>query len=51
MLVLNRKSSESIIIGNSTVTILHVKGGYVKLGIVAPKDVKILRSELKGKAA
>jgi len=47
MLVLGRKSSESIIIGdNITITILSVDGDRVKIGIDAPSDVSILRQEL-----
>lgn len=47
MLVLTRKKNESIIIGdNIKVEILDIKGDKVKLGIIAPKDLKILRDEL-----
>lgn len=47
MLVLTRKVDESLIIGDTiTVTILAVEGDKVKLGIVAPRDVPILRQEL-----
>ncbi len=48
MLVLSRKIGEEIVIGNDIrVTIVDVKGGRVKLGIVAPDDVGIFRSELR----
>ena len=30
------------------VTILSVRGGVVKLGVEAPKDMKVLRGELVG---
>ena len=47
MLVLTRKKSESISIGNDVViTITQIGGGKVKLGIVAPAHVRIRRSEL-----
>ncbi|OAI55166.1 hypothetical protein AYO44_00175 [Planctomycetaceae bacterium SCGC AG-212-F19] len=48
MLVLSRKIGEQIIIGNDIrVTVVDVKGGRVKLGIEAPTDVGIFRSELR----
>ena len=47
MLVLGRKQMESIHIGqNITVTVLSVRGRTVRLGIDAPPEVSILRSEL-----
>lgn len=47
MLVLSRKSQESITIGeNITVRIISIRGNTVRLGIEAPKEVSILRSEL-----
>ncbi|NLY79313.1 MAG: carbon storage regulator CsrA [Lysinibacillus sp.] len=47
MLVLSRKTNESIIIGdNIEVKILAIEGDQVKLGIVAPKSVKVHRSEV-----
>jgi carbon storage regulator len=47
MLVLTRRSEESIIIGgNIVVTVLSVDGEKVKLGIQAPREVSILRKEL-----
>jgi len=46
MLVLTRKRGESIWIGSSLVTIIgHGRGG-VRLGIEAPRDVSIVRTEL-----
>jgi len=49
MLVLSRRISESIEIGKDvTVTILGVNvSGRVQLGIAAPADQKILRTELQ----
>ncbi len=47
MLVLSRKLGEKIRIGDDiTVTVLGVRGGVVKLGIEAPRDVRVLRDEL-----
>jgi len=47
MLVLSRKEKERIMIGEGiTLTVLSVKGGTVRLGIEAPSDVSILRSEV-----
>jgi carbon storage regulator len=49
MLVLTRRSEESIVIGgNIVVTILSVEGEKVKLGIEAPREIAILRRELIG---
>ncbi|MBD8025410.1 carbon storage regulator CsrA [Ureibacillus sp. Re31] len=47
MLVLSRKKNESIMIGDHIeVKILSVDGDQVKLGIVAPRNVKVHRSEV-----
>jgi carbon storage regulator CsrA len=47
MLVLSRKLDESIVIGdNISVKIISVEKGMVKIGIDAPSDVSIMRSEL-----
>lgn len=47
MLVLTRKADQKIQIGpDITVTVLDVKGRYVRLGIDAPSEVRILRGEL-----
>lgn len=46
MLVLARKLNEGFFIGDSEVVVIRVSGGTVKLGIIAPKDVHIRRSEL-----
>ncbi|MBD5162041.1 MAG: carbon storage regulator CsrA [Oscillibacter sp.] len=48
MLILQRKAGESLLIGEDVeISILSVEGGRVRLAIQAPKDVSILRSELK----
>ncbi|MCO6455770.1 MAG: carbon storage regulator [Pirellulaceae bacterium] len=47
MLVLTRKMNERIQIGNHvTVTILRIKGNTVRVGIEAPRDVRVVRGEL-----
>ncbi len=47
MLILSRKEDESIVIGdNITIKIVSIEKGFVKLGIDAPTDITILRSEL-----
>lgn len=47
MLVLSRKKNESIMIGDQIeFKILDVDGDQVKIGIVAPKSVKVYRSEV-----
>ncbi|MFJ5767815.1 carbon storage regulator CsrA [Lysinibacillus sp. NPDC093210] len=47
MLVLSRKKDESIMIGDQIeIKILAVEGDQIKLGIVAPKTVKVHRSEV-----
>jgi carbon storage regulator CsrA len=52
MLVLSRRPDESIRISDSiTVTVLGVVAGRVRLGIDAPRDVRILRAELLSHAA
>jgi carbon storage regulator len=50
MLVLSRRESERIKLGDSiVVTVVKVTGDRVRLGIEAPSDVLVLRSELKGR--
>jgi carbon storage regulator len=47
MLVLSRRQTDSIFIGpDIEVTVLSVTGGRVKLGIAAPKTVRVVRSEI-----
>ena len=50
MLVLSRRESERIKLGDSiVVTVVKVTGDRVRLGIEAPSDVLVLRSELEGR--
>ena len=47
MLVLSRKRNESVQIdSNIRVTVVSIRPGRVKLGISAPDDVRIVRTEL-----
>ena len=47
MLVLTRKVGQSITLGdNIRVTVLSMEGDRVSLGVDAPRDVRIFRSEL-----
>lgn len=47
MLILSRKIDEKIKIGNDiTITLIDVKGDQVKIGVEAPRDVKVFRQEV-----
>ena len=47
MLVLSRKKNESIIIDDHiTITVVEIRGDKVRLGIQAPKEIPIHRSEI-----
>lgn len=48
MLVVTRKTDESLIISdNIEITVLEIGKDKVKIGINAPKEIKVIRSELK----
>jgi len=48
MLVLSRKLNEQIVIGDGiVVTVVAIRGGQVRLGVDAPKDIPIFREELR----
>ena len=50
MLVLTRKTNEEIVIGNDIrITIVEVAPGRVKLGISAPRHVRVDRAEIHEK--
>ena len=53
MLVLSRKSQESVVVGGSAgfermlkVTVLEIRGGYVRLGFEADADIPVHRWEV-----
>lgn len=47
MLVLSRKKGESIVVSeNIRITVVEVRGDKIRLGIEAPKDVPVHRSEV-----
>lgn len=47
MLVLTRRTGESIVIGNDVVvTVLEVRGDQVRIGIDAPRAVQVHREEV-----
>lgn len=46
MLLLDRRLDQELIIGQVTLRILEIKGEKVRIGFVAPQDVKIMRSEI-----
>ena len=47
MLILTRRVGEALIVGDDTkIVVLGVKGSQIRLGINAPKDVKVHREEI-----
>jgi carbon storage regulator len=47
MLVLTRKQGEGIIIGDDIkITVVELKGGGVRIGIDAPRELKVHRQEV-----
>jgi carbon storage regulator len=47
MLVLTRKQNEGILIGNDiVVTVINIEGDKIRLGIEAPKNIRVIREEL-----
>ena len=47
MLILTRKLNEKLVIGDGIiVSIIEVRGDQVKIGIEAPKTVKVFRQEV-----
>jgi carbon storage regulator len=47
MLVLTRKAGEGIIIGDDIkITVVELKGGGVRIGIDAPRELKVHRQEV-----
>jgi carbon storage regulator len=47
MLVLTRRPGESIVVGQDiVVTVIEIKGGQVRIGIDAPREVQVYREEI-----
>lgn len=48
MLVLSRKKSEKIVLGDGiiTLTVVEIRGDKVRIGIDAPKDISVHRNEV-----
>lgn len=47
MLILTRRIGETLMVGDTIeVRVLAVKGNQVRIGIVAPPDVSVMREEL-----
>jgi carbon storage regulator len=47
MLILTRGINETIMIGDDTsITVLGIKSGQVRIGITAPEDVEVHRREV-----
>ncbi len=50
MLILGRKEGEEILLGNDIkIKIVDINKGVVKIGIDAPRELLVLRGELKDK--
>jgi carbon storage regulator len=47
MLILTRRPAEILVIGdNITITVLDIRGGRVRLGVNAPRDITVNREEI-----
>jgi carbon storage regulator len=47
MLILSRRAGESLTIGDDiVVTVVGITGNQIKLGIAAPREVRVLREEI-----
>lgn len=47
MLVITRKAGQSVLIGDAKVTVTKLRNGSVRLGIEAPRSVRVVREEIK----
>ena len=47
MLILTRKVNESLVVGDDIkLTVLGIKGGQIRIGISAPRDIAVHRQEV-----
>jgi carbon storage regulator len=47
MLILSRKTNEKIMIGDDiSVSVIEIRGDQVRIGVDAPKSVKVFRQEV-----
>jgi carbon storage regulator len=47
MLILTRRPTETLVIGdNVTITVLAIKGGRVRIGVNAPREIIVNREEI-----
>jgi carbon storage regulator len=47
MLILSRKTNEKIMIGDDiSITVIDIRGDQVRVGVDAPKQVKVYRQEV-----
>ena len=47
MLILSRKTNEKIMIGDDiSISIIEIRGDQVRIGVDAPKTVKVFRQEV-----
>jgi len=47
MLILSRKTNEKIMIGDDiSISIIEIRGDQVRIGVDAPKSVKVFRQEV-----
>lgn len=52
MLILTRRTGETLCIGDDVeVTVLGTKGNQVRIGVSAPRDVTVDRSEIRERKA
>ena len=47
MLILSRKVGETVAVGDALVIVLGATKSRVKLGFVAPEEIKVLRTEIE----
>lgn len=52
MLILTRKEGQSLCLGDDIrITVVSVKGGHVRIGVSAPREVAVHREEIYQKIA